>query len=104
MSVAVEVQGLAKRYGNVRAVDGITFSVAECEVFGLLGHNGAGKTTTIRMLTGRARPTAGTATVAGYDIVHQRDHIRRARRVVRAAVRHPGVTALSTRIMTPTDT
>jgi len=74
--VAVQVSGLEKRYGDVRAVDGISFSVAEGEVFGLLGHNGAGKTTTIRMLTGRARPTAGSATVAGYDIVHQRDEIK----------------------------
>ena len=76
MATAVEVLGLEKHYGEVRAVDGITFSVAEGEVFGLLGHNGAGKTTTIRMLTGRARPTAGTATVAGYDVVHQRDRIK----------------------------
>jgi ABC-2 type transport system ATP-binding protein len=76
VTAAVEVNGLEKHYGDVRAVDGITFSVAEGEVFGLLGHNGAGKTTTIRMLTGRARPTAGTATVAGYDIVRQRDDIK----------------------------
>ena len=76
MAVAVEVTGLEKHYGEVHAVDGITFSVAEGEVFGLLGHNGAGKTTTIRMLTGRARPTAGTATIAGHDIVHDRDRIK----------------------------
>jgi len=76
MTVAVEVNGLEKHYGDVHAVDGITFSVAEGEIFGLLGHNGAGKTTTIRMLTGRARPTAGTATVGGFDIVHQRDQIK----------------------------
>jgi ABC-2 type transport system ATP-binding protein len=76
VAIAVEVAGLEKRYGDVRAVDGISFSVAEGEVFGLLGHNGAGKTTTIRMLTGRARPTSGTATIAGYDVVHQRDEIK----------------------------
>lgn len=76
MTVAVEVRDLAKRYGNVRAVDGISFTVAEGEVFGLLGHNGAGKTTTIRMLTGRARPTAGSATVAGHDAVRDRDRIK----------------------------
>ena len=62
MTAAVDVQDLQKHYGAVRAVDGITFSVAEGEVFGLLGHNGAGKTTTIRMLTGRARPTAALRT------------------------------------------
>jgi ABC-2 type transport system ATP-binding protein len=75
-ATAVEVSGLEKRYGDVRAVDGISFSVAEGEVFGLLGHNGAGKTTTIRMLTGRARPSAGTATVMRYDVVRQRDEIK----------------------------
>jgi ABC-2 type transport system ATP-binding protein len=76
VTAAVDVNALEKRYGDVHAVDGISFTVAEGEVFGLLGHNGAGKTTTIRMLTGRARPTAGTATVAGYDIVDQRDKIK----------------------------
>jgi len=76
MSAAVEVRDLHKHYGSVRAVDGVTLSVGEGEVFGLLGHNGAGKTTTIRMLTGRARPTSGTATVAGYDVVHQREQVK----------------------------
>jgi len=76
MAVAVEVAGLEKRYGDVHAVDGITFSVAEGEVFGLLGHNGAGKTTTIRMLTGRARPTSGHATILGHDVASDRDRIK----------------------------
>jgi ABC-2 type transport system ATP-binding protein len=76
MAVAVEVTGLAKRYGDVHAVDGISFSVAEGEVFGLLGHNGAGKTTTIRMLTGRARPTSGHATILGHDVASDRDRIK----------------------------
>ena len=76
MAAAVEVTGLEKRYGEVRAVDGITFSVAEGEVFGLLGHNGAGKTTTIRVLTGRARPTAGSARVVGFDVVTDRDRVK----------------------------
>jgi len=76
MTAAVEVHDLQKRYGAVRAVDGITFSVAEGEVFGLLGHNGAGKTTTIRMLTGRARPTGGRALVAGLDAVTDRDRVK----------------------------
>jgi ABC-2 type transport system ATP-binding protein len=75
-SAIVQVSELAKHYGTVRAVDGISFMVAEGEVFGLLGHNGAGKTTTIRMLTGRARPTSGTARVSGLDPVAQRDRVK----------------------------
>lgn len=72
----IEVEGLHKAFGQVRAVNGIDFSVAEGEIFGLLGHNGAGKTTTIRMLTGRTRPTSGRASVAGYDVVSQLDEIK----------------------------
>jgi len=56
---AIAVEGLAKSYGTVRALDGIDLEVGGGEVFGLLGHNGAGKSTTIRILTGRARPTGG---------------------------------------------
>jgi ABC-2 type transport system ATP-binding protein len=72
----IEVRDLHKRYGEVRAVDGISFAVAAGEVFGLLGHNGAGKTTTIRTLTGRTKPTAGTATIAGLDVVADRDRVK----------------------------
>jgi ABC-2 type transport system ATP-binding protein len=72
----VEVDDLEKIYGAVRAVDGITFSVQPGEIFGLLGHNGAGKTTTIRMLTGRTKPTAGRAYVAGYDVVTELEKIK----------------------------
>ena len=72
----VEVTDLRKRYGEVRAVDGISFAVAAGEVFGLLGHNGAGKTTTIRMLTGRTRPTAGQARVAGLDVAAERERVK----------------------------
>jgi ABC-2 type transport system ATP-binding protein len=73
---AVHVDGLLKRYGDVEAVRGISFSVPPGEVFGLLGHNGAGKTTTIRMLTGRTPPTGGTASVGGPDIVDAREQAR----------------------------
>ena len=66
-SPAIEVRGLAKRFGEVRAVAGIDFDVREGEVFGFLGPNGAGKTTTINMLTGLARPNAGTMRIAGID-------------------------------------
>lgn len=65
----IKLDNLQKHYGSVRALDGISFTVNAGEVFGLLGHNGAGKTTTIRLLSGRTRPTGGTASVAGYDIV-----------------------------------
>jgi ABC-2 type transport system ATP-binding protein len=65
---AIQASGLHKHYGTLAAVDGIDVSVKEGEVFGFLGPNGAGKTTTIRMLTGLARPTAGSASVLGYDI------------------------------------
>lgn len=72
----VEVENLQKLYGDVRALDGISFQVAEGEIFGLLGHNGAGKTTTIRLLTGQARPTGGSARIAGLDVVRDRDAIK----------------------------
>jgi ABC-2 type transport system ATP-binding protein len=72
----IEVTDLHKSYGTVRAVDGISFAVAEGEVFGFLGHNGAGKTTTVRILTGRTRPTAGSARIAGRDVVAEREAIK----------------------------
>ncbi|HEX6493042.1 MAG TPA: ATP-binding cassette domain-containing protein [Candidatus Dormibacteraeota bacterium] len=69
---AVEVDGLTKTYpGGVHAVRGISFAVETAEVFGLLGPNGAGKSTTIGMLTTTVAPTAGTARVAGHDVVSQ---------------------------------
>ena len=72
----IEVADLHKTYGTVRAVDGISFSVAEGEIFGFLGHNGAGKTTTVRVLTGRTRPTGGGARIAGHDVVADREAIK----------------------------
>jgi ABC-2 type transport system ATP-binding protein len=74
---AIDVRGLAKRYGDIEAVRGIDFSVASGEIFGFLGPNGAGKSTTISMLCTLARPTGGSATVAGYDVVTERDDVRR---------------------------
>lgn len=72
----IEVRDLVKTYGDVHAVNGISFDVLPGEVFGFLGHNGAGKTTTIRMLTGRTRPTGGRGTIAGHDIVRDREAIK----------------------------
>ncbi|HEY3259549.1 MAG TPA: ATP-binding cassette domain-containing protein [Pseudonocardiaceae bacterium] len=74
---AVEVRGLVKRYGEIEAVRGIDLDVAPGETFGFLGPNGAGKSTTINMLCTLAQPTAGSATVAGYEVVRQRDDVRR---------------------------
>lgn len=72
----ITVENLTKRYGQVQAVNGISFNVKAGEIFGLLGHNGAGKTTTIRILTGRTRPTTGRAIVAGHDVVSERDQLK----------------------------
>ena len=64
----IEANGLSKRYGDVVAVDDVSFSVGKGEVIGFLGPNGAGKTTTMRMLTGFVPPTDGSASVGGHDI------------------------------------
>jgi len=72
----IEVRDLTKKFNDFTAVDHITFDVKKSEVFGLLGPNGAGKTTTIRMLSTLTRPTEGTATIGGYDIVKHDNKVR----------------------------
>ena len=74
---AVVVSGLTKSYGDIEAVRGIDFEVAAGETFGFLGPNGAGKSTTIKILCTLARPTSGRASVAGHDVVSERDAVRR---------------------------
>jgi ABC-2 type transport system ATP-binding protein len=74
---AVAVRDLRKTYGKVEAVKGVDFEVRPGEVFGFLGPNGAGKTTTISMLCTLVNPTGGSATVAGHDVVRERDEVRR---------------------------
>jgi ABC-2 type transport system ATP-binding protein len=74
---AIAVRDLVKNFGEVRAVRGVNFEVAMGEVFGFLGPNGAGKTTTINMLCTLAKPTSGSASVAGHDVVSERDDVRR---------------------------
>jgi len=77
----IEARQLTKLYrdrklGSVRAVDGVEFHCEPGEIYGLLGANGAGKTTTLRMLATLLRPSSGTASVAGYDIVREPDSVR----------------------------
>ena len=72
----IEVKNLTKRFGEFIAVDHISFGVQKEEIFGLLGPNGAGKTTTIRMLSTLTRPSDGSATIGGYDIVKQDSKVR----------------------------
>jgi ABC-2 type transport system ATP-binding protein len=74
---AVWTSGLAKQFDEVEAVRGIDFEVQPGEIFGFLGPNGAGKSTTIGMLCTLVRPTAGSAHVAGHDVVSERDQVRR---------------------------
>jgi ABC-2 type transport system ATP-binding protein len=73
----IEVSNLTKKFGDFTAVDHISFDVKKSEIFGLLGPNGAGKTTTIRMLSTLTRPTEGTATIGGYDIVKNDSKVRK---------------------------
>jgi ABC-2 type transport system ATP-binding protein len=74
----IEVEGLVREFKDVRAVDGIDLAVAPGEIYGFLGPNGAGKSTTVHMLTTLLPPTAGRATVAGFDVVKNGPEVRRA--------------------------
>ena len=73
---AIRARDLTRTFGSFTAVDHVTFDVKAGEVFGFLGANGAGKTTAIRMLTGLLAPSAGTATVGGYDVATQSELIK----------------------------
>ena len=83
---AIEVRSIVKKFGDFTAVDGISFTVQEGEIFGLLGPNGAGKSTLIRMLVTLLPPTAGTALVGGFDVIKQSDDVRRAIGVIPQAM------------------
>jgi ABC-2 type transport system ATP-binding protein len=78
----VTVDNLHKRYGDVHAVDGISFEIQRGEIFGLLGPNGAGKTTTINVLCTYAEPTAGEVAVAGHSVIAEPEAVKRAIGVV----------------------
>ena len=76
--IAIDVKGISRRFGALLAVDNVSFTVNDGEIFGLLGPNGAGKSTLIRMLTTLVPPTSGTAIVAGHDIVQDPNAVRQS--------------------------
>ncbi len=91
---AIEVERLTKKFGELVAVNEVSFDVPEGEIFGLLGPNGAGKTTLIRMLTTLTPPTSGAARVAGYDVVKDPDGVRQSIGVIpQALTSDPELTA-----------
>src|SRR5262245_34907928 len=77
MTEAIAVSNLSKHFGQVKAVDGITFGVSSGELVGFLGNNGAGKSTTMRVLTTYMPASSGRAAVAGFDVMYQSDEVRR---------------------------
>jgi ABC-2 type transport system ATP-binding protein len=83
---AISVENIVKRYGDFEAVAGITFDVADGEIFGLLGPNGAGKSTLIRMMTTLTPSTAGRAIIAGHDVAREPDAVRRTIGVIPQAL------------------
>ena len=74
----IQTENLTKKFNDLTAVDKVSFSVKKGEIFGFLGPNGAGKTTTIKMLTTLLNPTGGTAQVTGFDIIKNRNNVRRS--------------------------
>jgi ABC-2 type transport system ATP-binding protein len=87
---SIQVQGLTKRFGDVVAVDNLSFEVAQGSVTGFLGPNGAGKTTTLRMLLGLVTPTEGTATIGGKPYLQLVDPFRHVGAVLESTSFHPG--------------
>ncbi len=75
---AIIVENLSKQFGHFKAVDQISFEVAQGEIFGFLGANGAGKTTAMKMLCGLSMPTSGKATVAGFDVYTENESIKKS--------------------------
>lgn len=77
MGVAAEVNNLVKVFGEVRALDGLSFQIREAEIYGLIGPNGAGKTTALRIISTLLMPTSGTVKVFGYDAIDEASEVRR---------------------------
>jgi ABC-2 type transport system ATP-binding protein len=78
MAAIIQVENLVKKFGELTAVNGISFSVEAGAIFGFLGPNGAGKSTTIKMLATLLKPTSGKATLAGFDVNTQANHVRQS--------------------------
>lgn len=76
--ILIKTEKLTKKFGDFIAVNKITFDVARGEIFGFLGANGAGKTTAMKMLIGISKPTSGEASIAGFDIYKQTEHIKKS--------------------------
>ena len=91
--LAIEAHGLVKHFGDIHAVNGIDLRVRPGQIFGFLGQNGSGKSTTVRMLTTLLRPTAGSARVAGFDVLAQDRQVRRA---IGVALQDAGLDILQT--------
>jgi ABC-2 type transport system ATP-binding protein len=77
LSLAVDAKSLVKQFGNIRALDELSFQIKQGEIFGLIGPNGAGKTTTLRIVSTLIIPTSGTATIFGLDTVKQSGEVRK---------------------------
>jgi ABC-2 type transport system ATP-binding protein len=77
LSLAVDAREIAKKFGNIQALNNVTFNIKQGEVYGLIGPNGAGKTTTLRIISTLILPTSGSATIFGIDVVKQPDEVRK---------------------------
>jgi ABC-2 type transport system ATP-binding protein len=77
LSLAVDAKALVKQFGNIRALDGLTFNIKQGEIYGLIGPNGAGKTTALRIVSTLLIPTSGTITVFNLDVVNQATEVRK---------------------------
>src|SRR4029450_7817709 len=86
----IQVRGLTRRFGDILAVDDLTFDVEPGKVTGFLGPNGAGKSTTMRMVLGLDRPTSGTALVGGRPVAEVAEPLRAAGALLDAGAVHPG--------------
>ncbi len=93
-TLAIEVEGLTKRYDNLTAVNGASFSVPRGTICGFVGPNGAGKTTTIRMLLGLIAPSAGTGSVLGHPITEPEKYLASVGAMIEGPAFYPALTGI----------